>query len=111
MSYFATRLKFTYADPFDSLMNRTDDLYKQILSDTFANLPFDQKRIHNKVYNRAAQQLEVKALLLPDDIWKQCLLTQLAVLQSETTTVKGNYLGSPSKQELEALCWKYLFSH
>ena len=70
MSYFATRLNFTYAEPFDSLMNRTNNLYKQILSDTFANLPSDQKRIHNRVYNRAAQQLEVKALLLPDDIWK-----------------------------------------
>ncbi len=110
MSYFATRLKFTYAEPFDSLMNRTDDLYKQILSDSFANLPLAQKRIHNKVYNRAAQQLEVKALLLPDDIWKQCLLTQLIVLQSETTTRSPNYFGTPSKQELETICWKYLFS-
>jgi hypothetical protein len=110
MSHFATRLNFTYAEPFDSLINRTEDLYKQILSDTFANLPSDQKRIHNKVYNRAAQQLEVKALVLPDNIWKQCLLTQLTVLKSETTAVSHNYLGTPSKQELEALCWKYLFS-
>ena len=110
MSHFATRLNFTYAEPFDSLMNRTDDLYKQILSDSFANLPKAQKRIHNKVYNRAAQQLEVKALLLPDNIWKQCLLTQLIVLQSETTTRSRNYFGTPSKQELETICWKYLFS-
>ena len=110
MSYFATRLKFTYADPFDSLMNRTDDLYKQILSDSFANLPKAQKRIHNKVYNRAAQQLEVKALLLPNNIWKQCLLTQLIVLQSETTARSRNYFGTPSKQELEVLCWTYLSS-
>jgi hypothetical protein len=111
MSHFATQLNFTYAKPFDSLLSRTDDLYKQLLSDTFATLPSDQKRIHNKIYNRAAQQLEVKALLLPDNIWKQCLLTQLAVLQSETTTVTCNYFGTPSKQELEALCWKYIFSH
>jgi hypothetical protein len=109
MSHFATRLNFTYAEPFDSLMNRTDELYKQILSDSFANLPLAQKRIHNKVYNKAAQQLEVKALLLPDDFWKQCLLTQLTVLQSETTTRSRNYFGKPSKQELEALCRKYLF--
>jgi hypothetical protein len=111
MSYFATRLNFTYAEPFDSLSNQTDDLYKQILSDTFANLPSDQKRIHNKVYNKAVQQLELKALLLPDNIWKQCLLTQLTVLQIETTAVSRKYFGTPSKQELEALCWKYLFSH
>ena len=109
MSYFATQINFTYAEPFDSLMNRTDDLYKYILSDTFAKLPLKQKKVHNKVYNRAAQQLEVKVLLLPDDVWKQCLLTQLAVLQSETTTVPRNYFGTPSKQELEVLCWKYLF--
>ena len=70
----------------------------------------NKKRIHNKIYNKAAQQLEVKALLLPDDMWKQCLLTQLVVLESETTTRSRNYFGTPSKQELEALCWKYLFS-
>jgi hypothetical protein len=110
MSHFATRLNFTYAEPFDSLMNRTDDFYKYILSDTFANLPVKQKRIHNKIYNKAAQQLEVKALLLPDDIWKQCLLTQLIVLQSETTARSRNYFGTPSKQELETIYWKYLFS-
>jgi hypothetical protein len=111
MSYFATRLNFTYAESFDSLMNRTDDLYKQILSDNFANLPLKQKRIHNKVYKKAALQLEAKALLLPNDIWKQCLLTQLTVLQSETTPVSRDCRDTPSKQELEALCWKYLFSH
>ncbi len=111
MSHFATRLNLTYAEPFDSLMNRTDDLYKYILSDTFATLPLKQKRLNNKIYNRASQQLEVKVLLLPDDIWKQCLLTQLIVLQSETTTRSRNYFGTTSKQELETICWKYLFSH
>ena len=96
MSHFATRLNLTYAEPFDSLMNRTNDLYKYILSDTFANLPIKQKTIHNKIYNKAAQQLEVKALLLPDDMWKQCLLTQLVVLESETTTRSRNYFGTSS---------------